>query len=97
MAVQTTLNALGIVQTEREVLQSQYLLEHVVLIDPVDYDRMKTLGVIASIQPSHALVGIYGDQADHWEDGRIDLAWGFPELEANESTYYGNRLIGTNS
>ena len=57
------------------------MFEHTVLIDPADYDRIYNLGVTVSIQPAHALVGIYGDQADHWQEGRIDRAWNFPALE----------------
>ena len=80
-AVRAALDALETVQTLRSGLQQQYLFEHAVLIDPADYDRIYNLGVTVSIQPAHALVGIYGDQADHWQDGRIDRAWDFPALE----------------
>ncbi len=80
-AVRATLDAMEQVQQERGQLTQQYLFEHAVLIDPADYDRIYNLGATVSIQPSHALVGIYGDQADHWQDGRIDRAWDFPALE----------------
>ena len=83
-AVHTALNAMEQVQANMGELNQQYNFEHVVLINPEDYDRMYNLGVIASIQPSHALVGIYGDQADHWQDGRIERAWDFPSLETND-------------
>ena len=81
-AVRATLDALEAVQSEIGTLTGQYLFEHTVLIDPADYDRIYNLGVTISIQPPHALVGIYGDQADHWREERIDRAWDFPALEA---------------
>ena len=80
-AVRASLNALETVQTLQDGLDQHYLFEHTVLIDPADYDRIHNLGVTVSIQPAHALVGIYGDQADHWGEGRIDRAWDFPALE----------------
>ena len=80
-AVRACLDALEIVHSLLGTLRQQYLFEHTVLIDPADYDRIYNLGVTVSIQPAHALVGIYGDQADHWQEGRIDRAWDFPALE----------------
>lgn len=83
-AVRTALDAMENVRSNLGQLNRRYNFEHVVLVNPEDYDRMYNLGVIASIQPSHALVGIYGDQADHWDGGRIDRAWDFPSLEDND-------------
>ena len=80
-AVRAALDALETVQTNMSGLNQQYLFEHTVLIDPADYDRIFNLGVTVSIQPAHALVGIYMVEADHWQDGRIDRAWDFPALE----------------
>jgi len=80
-AVRTALEALETVQSRLGTLTGQYLFEHTVLIDPSDYDRIYNLGITVSIQPPHALVGIYGDQADHWREERIDRAWDFPALE----------------
>ncbi len=81
-AVRAALNALEVVADQNNGLSQQYLFEHAVLIDPADYDRIATLGVTVSIQPAHALVGIYGDQADHWYEERIGRAWDFPALES---------------
>ena len=80
-AVRSALEALEHVQQSNGSLNQEYLFEHAVLIDLADYDRIYNLGITVSIQPAHALVGIYGDQADHWQDGRIDRAWDFPALE----------------
>ena len=83
-AVRSALEALEYVQQSNGILNQEYLFEHAVLIAPSDYDRIYNLGITVSIQPAHALVGIYGDQADHWQDERIDRAWDFPALEAAE-------------
>ena len=79
-AVQKTLNALETVENELGALHQHYIFDHVVLIAPADYGRMYRLGITASIQPSHALVGQYSDQADHWGE-LTDSAWGFKKLE----------------
>ncbi len=80
-ATQAALDALEIVEAELDGLQSSYVFEHVVMIAPGDHARMLRLGVTASVQPSHALVGLYGDQADHWGSEKIDDAWNFARLE----------------
>ena len=53
---------------------------------------MLRLGVTASVQPSHALVGLYGDQADHWGSEKMDDAWNFARLEEESLNSNGNRL-----
>ena len=41
--------------TARDLSRLRYRLEHVQLITPADLERMKRLGVIASVQPFHAV------------------------------------------
>ena len=76
-AVQVALNALESVELERGTLRQRYVFDHVVLVSPDDYARMHRLNVVASVQPAHALVGQYGDQADHWGDERTAHSWNF--------------------
>ena len=42
-------------ETARDLSRLRYRLEHVQLITPADLERMKRLGVIASVQPFHAV------------------------------------------
>ena len=78
-AVQAALDALEAVDSATP-LEQRHILEHVVLIDPADYTRIAALGLTASVQPSHRLVAAYGDQAEHWSDGRFDQSWDFAAL-----------------
>ena len=78
-------------------LNQQYLFEHTVLIDPADYDRIYNLGVTVSIQPAHALVGIYGEQADHWQEDELIVHGTFQRWKlANLPIVLGNRLACAN-
>jgi predicted amidohydrolase YtcJ len=79
-AVHATLNALEIVEQELGALKQTYTFDHVVLISLEDYGRMNRLGIIASVQPSHSLVGQFGMQADHWNDARADQIWDFQTI-----------------
>lgn len=80
-ATQSALDALETVEAELGSLSSRYVFDHLLMIAPGDYGRMLRLGVTASIQPSHALVGLYGDQSDHWGSERMDDAWDFARME----------------
>ena len=80
-AIRAALDALETVESELGELQSRYVFEHVLLIAEGDHARMLRLGITASVQPSHALVGLYGDQADHWGSEKMDNAWDFARLE----------------
>jgi len=77
-AVSATLDALESVAVT-DGLDQQHVLEHVVLISDYDRDRLNTLGLVASVQPSHALVAEFGESADLWGD-RFDAAYDFQML-----------------
>ena len=80
-AVKAALDALEAVEAERGELLSRYVFEHILMVSPGDHARLLRLGVIASVQPSHALVGQFGDQADHWGAEKMESAWDFARLE----------------
>jgi predicted amidohydrolase YtcJ len=80
-ATQSALDALETIEAELGSLNSRYIFDHLLMVAPGDYGRMLALGITASIQPSHALVGLYGDQADHWGSERMEDAWDFARLE----------------
>ena len=80
-AIQAALDALETVESELGELQSHYVFDHLLMIAPGDHARMLRLGITASVQPSHALVGLYGDQADHWGSDKMEDAWDFARLE----------------
>ena len=87
-AVQTVLNA---IEAQQGVMEQSYILEHVALLDPLDYTRISDLGICASIQPGIASMGRFSDQATVWGEERLDRAWNFQALE-NESIL---TLLGT--
>lgn len=74
-AVQATLDALETVDSEVGGLQQKYVLDHVVLINAVDRARMATLGIVASVQPIHALTAKYGTSAEVWGEERYARAY----------------------
>ena len=74
-AVRAALDAFERYTEQNGPLVQQHVLDHLVLIDDSDYDRISNLGLIASMQPAHALVGAFGEQADHWSDGRFEDTW----------------------
>ena len=77
-AVQTVLNAL---ENYNGILTQTYLLEHAVLLDPLDYARAHDLGVCISIQPGIATLGPFSGQADVWSVETMEHAWDFAALE----------------
>ncbi|MEC7984701.1 MAG: amidohydrolase [Myxococcota bacterium] len=82
-AVQTVLNAL---ENYNGILKQTYLLEHAVLLDPLDYARAHDLGVCISVQPGIATLGPYSGQADVWGEEKMEHAWNFAALEEAEIT-----------
>jgi hypothetical protein len=74
-AVRAALEAFEAYAADHGPLEQPHVLDHLVLIDDADYDRIANLGLIASMQPSHSLVGAFGEQADHWSDGRFEDTW----------------------
>lgn len=74
-AVQAALDAFDIHVNTHGPLTQRHVLDHLVLISDADYLRIYNLGLIASMQPAHALVGAFGEQADHWDDGRFENTW----------------------
>ena len=74
-AVHATLNALETVDTEVGGLAQKYVLDHVVLINAADRARMATLGIVASVQPIHALTAKYGTSAEVWGEERYARAY----------------------
>lgn len=80
-AVAASLEALEVVASQRGGLTQQHTLEHVVLIQPEDRVRMAELGVVASLQPAHALVAGLGNAPDAWGEERFEQAYDLRSLE----------------
>lgn len=74
-AVSAALEAMEVVAALRGGLQQQHTLEHVVLIQPEDRVRMAELGVVASLQPTHATVASAGNAPDAWGEERFAQAY----------------------
>lgn len=74
-AVTATLDAMETVAAANGGLQQQHTLEHVVLIQPEDRQRMAELGVVASVQPTHALVADLGSAPEAWGEERFAEAY----------------------
>ncbi|MAA78467.1 MAG: hypothetical protein CL916_04345 [Deltaproteobacteria bacterium] len=87
-AIQTVLNA---IEAQSKSVEQRYILEHVALLDPIDYLRLYELGICASVQSGIASMGRFSDQADVWGDERMERAWNFQALEEAEIT----TLLGT--
>jgi predicted amidohydrolase YtcJ len=86
-AVQAVLNA---IEHHGGILEQSHILEHVALLDPLDYMRMSDLGICASVQSGIASMGRFSDQADAWGEERLERAWNFTALEeAGISTLMG--------
>ena len=79
-AVTASLDALEAVAAANGGLTQQHTLEHVVLIQPEDRVRMAELGIVASIQPTHALVAGLGSIPDAWGEERYAAAYDFRAL-----------------
>jgi len=78
-AVTATLDALESVAA-REGLSQSHVLDHVVLISDQDRLRMAELGIVASVQPSHALVASFGDTPEAWGDERFADAYDYQSM-----------------
>ena len=87
-AVQTVLDA---IEAQEISVEQRYILEHVALLDPIDYMRLYELGVCASVQSGIASMGRFSDQADVWGEDRMERAWNFQALEETGVT----TLLGT--
>lgn len=57
------------------LLTQPHTLEHAVLIAEGDLERIRALGLIVSVQPSHVLPSSLGDTADAWGQERFDRAY----------------------
>ncbi|MEK0082044.1 amidohydrolase [Benzoatithermus flavus] len=53
---------------ERKVQEPRWRIEHAQILDPADLPRFAVLGVIPSMQPSHAITDL------HWAESRLGLA-----------------------
>ena len=51
------------------------VLDHVVLTNAEDRNRMAALGIVASVQPIHALTAKFGTSAEVWGEERYALAY----------------------
>ncbi len=80
-AVQAALNAFETVAQENGGLTLQHTLDHVVLVADGDLERMRSLGLVASVQPSHFLGAALGDVADRLGDERFEHAYDVAALE----------------
>lgn len=87
-AIQAVLNA---IEAQSQSVEQRYILEHVALLDAMDYLRMYELGICASVQSGIASLGRFSDQADAWGEERMDKAWDFQALEEAGIT----TLLGT--
>ena len=87
-AIQTVLNA---IEAQSQSVEQRYILEHVALLDPIDYLRLYELGICASVQSGIASLGRFSDQADVWGEERMERAWDFQALEEAKIT----TLLGT--
>ena len=85
-AVRAALDAFERHTAQHGPLTQQHVLDHLVLIEDSDYDRISNLGLIASMQPAHALVGAFGEQADHWSDGRFENTWDLARVRQENIT-----------
>ena len=74
-AVTATLNALETVEAENGGLVHAPVLDHIVLTDPDARARMARLGIIASVQPIHALTAHLGTSAEVWGEERYSRAY----------------------
>lgn len=75
-AIDAALTAMETVAAANGGLDQRYIFEHAVLPDDADYARMQTLGVIASVQPTHYIAASFGDTADALGE-RFDHAYDF--------------------
>lgn len=67
-------------------LSLPHVLDHAVLIDEADYSRIVALGLVASVQPAHALVAAFGDSAEAWGEERFARAYDYTALEEAGAT-----------
>ncbi|MCP4808219.1 MAG: amidohydrolase [Proteobacteria bacterium] len=57
------------------LLTQQHTLEHATLIAEGDLERIRALGLVVSVQPSHVLPASLGDTAESWGDERFGRAY----------------------
>lgn len=78
-AAQVGLNAIETVRGEDKTGRLRHRLEHVQLTSPADLKRFAALGVIASVQPTHATTD--RDNADYyWGEERASRAYAYKSL-----------------
>ncbi|MCB0155985.1 MAG: amidohydrolase [Anaerolineae bacterium] len=73
-AVCRTLDGFAAVQQTNRVRDSRHRVEHIELLHPADLPRFAQLGVIASMQPDHAIPTI--ESADPWPGLVPTTRWG---------------------
>jgi len=57
------------------LLTQTHTLEHAVLIAEGDLERIRDLGLVVSVQPSHILPSSLGETADAWGEERFERAY----------------------
>jgi predicted amidohydrolase YtcJ len=76
-------------EREHQLPRLRHRIEHVQIIHPDDAGRLAELGVIASMQPIHAVSDMLA--ADHWWGERAKLAYApRTQLEAGASLAFGS-------
>ncbi len=76
-AIHTLLNIYERVEKENGAKDRRFRIEHAQHIAPADIDRFKTLGVIASMQPYHAIDdGRWAEKVIGYERGETTYAFG---------------------
>lgn len=74
-AVHAAIEAFEAVAAERGGLAQQHSLEHVVLLEAGDAERIAALDIVASVQPSHVAAAALGDTAESWGEERFGRAY----------------------
>jgi len=74
-AVGAALDALDAASDQVGGLSQSHVFDHVVYLTDLDRERMNLHGVIASIQPTHALVSSLGISAELWGEERFAGAY----------------------